>query len=72
MGGGGLGAPATAVAQVLSASLGLQSLGLTPADTPPAACANCAPCTAATNDSTQPIRPFKADMSKPAPASHRS
>jgi len=57
---------------VLSASLGLQSLGLTATDAPPAACANEAPCIAAANHTAHPLRLLETDMFRPALASDRS
>jgi hypothetical protein len=58
----GGGAPAIAVAHVLSASLGLQSLGPSTV-APPAACAIGVACIAVASHSTYFIRPLEADMS---------
>lgn len=68
-------APATAVAHVLSASLGRQSLGLTPVPRPSAACASDTPSIATPSHAarrTGTITVLTTAMSAPAPARHRS
>ena len=73
MGSGlGPGAAATAVAHVLSASLGLQSLGRTRVGTSPFACANDAPRIAAMKHSTRQTLALEIAMLKPAPTTVRS